>query len=65
MPIKTFHKLVGIIFAIGATVHLYRLIFGFTVVLGNWNVPQWLSAVIFLALVYLSYTAFKLGGILK
>lgn len=65
MSSKIFHKLVGTMFAVGATVHLFRFIFGWNVVLGTWNVPILLSLVIFAVLAYLSYTAFKLGGVFK
>ncbi len=65
MSSKTFLRIVGIIFAVGATVQLFRFVFGWNVVLGTWNVPVWLSLIIFAVLTYLSYTAFKLGGVFK
>ena len=65
MSSKMFLRTVGTIFAVGATVQLFRFVFGWNVVLGTWNVPVWLSLVIFTVLAYLSYTAFKLGGVFK
>lgn len=42
---KPFTTLAIVIFASIALIHLYRLIQGFTIVLGDFIVPQWVSAV--------------------
>lgn len=65
MSSKMFHKVVGTIFAIVALAHLFRIFYGWSVNLGPWNVPVWVSGVAVVVLGYLSYTAFKLSGVLK
>jgi hypothetical protein len=34
-----------VIFAVVATAHLLRLIFGVSVIVGGWSVPSWFSVV--------------------
>lgn len=36
-------RIAGTLFAIGACVHVARLLTGFRVVFGNWDVPLWVS----------------------
>jgi hypothetical protein len=65
MSSKMFHKLVGTLFAIVALAHLLRIFYGWSVNIGPWNIPVWVSIVGAVVAAYLSYSAFKLAGILK
>ncbi len=40
---KTGSRLAIIIFSLVAITHLLRLVFGIPIVIGEWNVPQWVS----------------------
>ncbi|HYM65235.1 MAG TPA: hypothetical protein VES68_02015 [Candidatus Sulfotelmatobacter sp.] len=62
---KMFHKVAGTVFAITALGHLARVLFGWDVVIGTYSIPSWLSLVGAVIAGFLSYTAFKLGGVLK
>lgn len=57
---NTFLLLLGILFSLGALVHLYRLIFGFSVVIEGWIAPQWMSGIAVVIALYLAINAFKL-----
>jgi len=43
MSQKTFNLVVGIVFAIVVVVHVLRLYMGWTVIIGTWAAPTWLS----------------------
>ncbi len=43
MSQRTFNLLAGVIFAVVALLHLLRLYFGWSAVLGDWTVPMWVS----------------------
>ena len=43
MDQKQFSLVAGAIFAVVAAVHLLRVYMGWPVVIGNWDVPMWLS----------------------
>lgn len=58
---KMYLKLTGLIFSIVAILHLLRLIFRWDVVLGDWEVPIWISFVGVVGGGFLAYTAFKLS----
>ena len=50
----------GLIFALIALLHALRLIFGWKVMVGEWTVPVWTSAIGFLGAGYLAYQGFRL-----
>jgi len=62
---KMFYKVAGVVFAIVGLLHLLRVVLGWSMVYAGWDVPAWLSLVAFVVLAYLSFTAFKLSGLLK
>ena len=62
---KVFYKVSGMVFAIVALLHFFRVVLGWNMVYAGWGVPVWLSLVAFVVLAYLSFTAFKLSGLLK
>ena len=41
---KTGSKLAVLVFSIVAIAHLLRIIFGVNLIIGDWSVPQWVSA---------------------
>lgn len=61
MKQKSFIKVVGLIFAVIATLHLARLVLGWSAVLGTFAVPTWASLVAAVVAGYLSYNAFRLS----
>jgi len=60
-----FYKVSGAVFAIVGLLHFLRVVSGWNLVYAGWDVPVWLSLVAFIVLAYLSFTAFKLSGLLK
>ena len=40
---NTGSRLAIIIFSLVAIAHLFRLVFGIPIAVGEWNVPQWVS----------------------
>ena len=65
MSSKIFYKVTGTVFGIVGLVHLLRVLLGWNLVLGSYNIPSWLSLVAFVVLAFLSYNAFKLAGLFK
>ncbi len=55
----------GAIFLAVAAIHFTRLIFGFSFILGDYDVPQWVSWVGLLVAVYLSYSSFHFAMRMK
>jgi hypothetical protein len=55
---RTLLKVVGLIFLVVAVVHLLRLALGWNILLGDAEVPMWLSWFGFLIPAYLSYSSF-------
>ena len=43
MTEKQFCLICGVLFSIVALVHMYRLVAGWPVMLGSWDVPVWMS----------------------
>jgi hypothetical protein len=60
-----FYKVAGVVFAIVGLLHLLRVVLSWSMVYAGWDVPAWLSLVAAVVLAYLSYSAFKLAGLLK
>jgi len=61
MKPKTYFYTSGVIFFIVGSAHLWRLIYQWEMMVGNWAVPMWLSAVAFLLAYFLAYSALRLG----
>ena len=47
MDTKTFALVAGVIFAVVALFHLVRIFMEWTIVIGNWSVPMWVSWIAF------------------
>lgn len=58
---RSFHVLIGVIFAIVALLHLSRLIMGWELIIGGWNAPYWLNALGAVVAAALSYMSFHLS----
>ena len=57
---RVFVLVASLIFAVVALLHALRLIYGWTVTIGEWTVPVWVSAVGFLVAGYLALQGFLL-----
>jgi len=43
MDAKTFSLVAGVIFAIVALAHLARIVTDWSVIIGDWSIPMWVS----------------------
>lgn len=59
MKEKTYLSTVSVIFSIIFVLHLLRLFLGWSAMIGEWDVPIWLSWVAIIVAGYLAYTGFK------
>ena len=53
---------VGVIMGVVALVHFLRLVFGWSVIIGGWDAPLWVSWIGVIAAGYISYTSFHLAS---
>ena len=44
-----------------AILHLLRIVFGWSAVIGGWEVPEWVSAVAFVVAGFLTYESIRLS----
>jgi hypothetical protein len=58
MSDKLFHQIAGAIFAVVALVQVLRIAMGWSVVIGGWSAPMWISWIAVLVAGGLSYLAF-------
>lgn len=58
---KTLNTVAGAIFALVALAHVLRIVMGWSVMVGSWAVPMWVSWVAFLVAGGLSYFALSLA----
>lgn len=59
---KTYIKISKVIFFVVGLMHLARLLLGWPIVIGGWEVPMWASIIGFVAAWYLAYNGYKLVG---
>jgi hypothetical protein len=52
----------AIIFSLVALLHLARIVFGWSAVIGGWSVPMWLSWIALVVTGTLAYFGFSLAG---
>lgn len=57
---KSFYNIVLVIFSLIALLHALRLVYGWSAVIGGWEVPMWLSGLAVVLAGYLAYSAFRL-----
>lgn len=58
---KKFHVAAGVVFSLVALLHLSRLFFGWSFVIGSWAVPYWLNALGTVITAFFAYAAFRLA----
>jgi hypothetical protein len=58
---KTFSLVVGLIFLLVAVMHVSRLALKWEVVLNDWSVPMWASAIAIVITAYLAFESVKLS----
>jgi len=57
---KTFSTITLVVFLLIALLHVLRLVYGWSVVMGGFEVPMWMSYPAATLFVYLAYSAFRL-----
>ncbi|HEY8005709.1 MAG TPA: hypothetical protein VIE66_02630 [Methylocella sp.] len=57
---RTFNVAASVIFALAALLHLLRIYMGWTIVIGSWIAPLWISGIGFVAAGGLSYFGLRL-----
>jgi hypothetical protein len=60
MDAKTFSLVAGVIFAVVALFHLVRIFAEWTLIIGDWSVPKWVSWVILIVAGGLALFGFRL-----
>ncbi len=60
MKQKTYLQVTGLLFTVGAVIHLLRVLMGWEASIAGWDVPGWISIVAVVAAGYLAYSAYKL-----
>ncbi len=61
MEQKAFFVLAGVIFALVALLHVLRIYMGWSVVIGSWTAPMWLSWIALVVAGGLSYFGLRLA----
>lgn len=59
---RALFSVVGVIMGAVAIVHFLRLIFGWSVVIGGWDAPLWISWIGIIVAGYISYASFHLAS---
>lgn len=59
MKLKAFLGISSIFFFAVAIIHLMRVLFNWNFVIDNYTIPEWMSIVAFVVLIYLSIMAFR------
>lgn len=59
---RTLFFVVGVIMAAVAIAHFLRLVFGWSVIIGGWDAPLWLSWIGVIVAAYISYASFHLAS---
>ena len=59
MKLKTFLLFTSFFFIVVALFHLFRVLFHWEFVIGNWSPPYWINIVAFVGLTILSIVAFR------
>jgi hypothetical protein len=58
---KTFFLVAGVIFAVVALVHLVRVVMDWSVTIGDWSIPMWVSWVALIVAGGLSLVGLRLS----
>jgi len=65
MTPNTFGLVTGILFLLGALVHIVRLLLGVHVTIGSIVIPFWISWLLVIGCGYLAFEGFKISRITK
>jgi|JYMV01.1.fsa_nt_gi hypothetical protein len=65
LSMKTYLRIVSVVFLLVSLAHLARLVMGSAFVVGTWDVPMWVSVVGFLVPGLLSVLGFKYANIAR
>lgn len=57
---KYFFNITLVVFSLIALLHALRLVYGWSAVIGGFEVPMWFSGLAVIFFSYLAYSAFKL-----
>ncbi len=57
-----FHIFAGVLFTIVALLHLARILFGLSLVIGSWHVPFWINGLGVIITAFLAYASFGLAS---
>ncbi len=58
---KTYSLVTAIIFLLISVLHVLRIVYGWSAVIGGWSVPTWVSWVALLVAAFLVYQGFRLA----
>ena len=61
MSRRAYLLVTAVIFSLLALLHLVRIIFGWSAMLGSWSVPMWLSWIAIIVACALAYFGFSLA----
>jgi len=61
MSRKTFLQVAGVIFLVIAAIHLPRIVFGVTALVGDQSIPMWASWLAVLVMGFLGYQGLRLA----
>ena len=61
LSVRAYAAISGLIFTLVAMVHLDRLIQQWSMMLGSWHVPMWVSVVGLIVPGYLAFEAFRIA----
>jgi hypothetical protein len=56
---RAFNLTAGLIFLVIAILHVLRIVFDWSAIIGGWDVPEWVSWVAFLVTGFLAYEGFR------
>jgi uncharacterized membrane protein len=58
---RFFNLTAGLIFLVITILHLLRIVFGWSAVIGEWEAPEWVSWAAFVVAGFLAYEGFRLS----
>jgi hypothetical protein len=61
MDAKTFSLVAGVIFAVVALAHVARIVMDWSVIIGDWSIPMWLSWIALIVAGGLALLGLRLG----
>ena len=61
MDRKMFSVVAGVIFAVVALFHLVRIVMDWSVIIGNWSIPMWVSWAALIVAAGLSFLGLRLS----